>query len=83
MWHGYQSLWLAAALIEPEARAARARSWFAASRYWDVAFHFNTGLAGADPETIAALRDTSMNPEVLDAFALAIIACDGPTSYPG
>jgi len=48
-----------------------------------VAFHFNKGLAGASPDVLAASRETAMNPQVLDAFALAIIAGGGPSSYPG
>ena len=61
------------------AQAARTRrrfvdAWFAASRHWAVALHFNKGLAGAPAAAIAAARDTAINPDVLDAFALAIIA---------
>ena len=50
---------------------------------WRVSLHFNKGLAGAPAEAIAAARDTAMNPAVLDAFALAIIAGGGPPAYPG
>jgi FAD/FMN-containing dehydrogenase len=48
-----------------------------------VSLHFNKGLAGATDEEIAAARDTAMNPAVLDAFALAIIAGEGPPAFPG
>jgi FAD/FMN-containing dehydrogenase len=48
-----------------------------------VALHFNKGLAGAPPEAIAATRDTAMNPDVLSAFALAIVATGGLPAYPG
>jgi len=44
---------------------------------------FNKGLAGAPPEAVAAAGDTAMNPAVLDAFALAIIAGGRPVTYPG
>ena len=47
---------------------------FTASRHWNVALHFNKGLAGASADELAAARGTAMNPVVLDAFALAIIA---------
>ena len=50
---------------------------FACTRQWDVEFHFNKGLAGAQPDAIAAARDTATHPQVLDAFALAIIAGNG------
>jgi hypothetical protein len=48
-----------------------------------VSLHLNKGLAGAPAEAIAAARDTGMNPAVLDAFALAISAAEGPPAYPG
>ena len=53
------------------------------ARSWEVALHFNKGLAGAPAETVHAARDTATNPQVLDAFALAIIAGSGPPAYPG
>jgi FAD/FMN-containing dehydrogenase len=76
-WHAYTSAWLPASLLQPRAQARLVDAWFAASRHWSVAFHFNKGLAGADASTLAASRDTAMNPQVLDAFALAIIAGAG------
>jgi FAD/FMN-containing dehydrogenase len=82
-WTAYTSAWLPASLLKPDAQAQLVDAWFAASRHWPVAFHFNKGLAGAAPSAIAASRDTAMNPQVLEAFALAIIAdCDGP-AYAG
>jgi FAD/FMN-containing dehydrogenase len=78
-WHAYTSAWLPASLLKLAAQAKLVDAWFAASRHWPVAFHFNKGLAGAAPSAIAASRDTAMNPQVLEAFALAIIAdCGGP-----
>ncbi len=56
---------------------------FACTRHWGVGFHFNKGLAGASAAELAAARDTATNPQVLDAFALAIIAGDGPPAFPG
>jgi FAD/FMN-containing dehydrogenase len=56
---------------------------FAASRHWSVEVHFQKGLAGAPTETLAATRDTPMHPAVLDAFALAIIAGEGPPAFVG
>jgi FAD binding domain len=41
------------------------------------------GVPGAPDEALAAARDTAMNPAVLDAFALAIVAGGGPPAYPG
>ncbi len=82
-WHGYESLWLPTALLAEGSRARLADAWFAASRHWTTSLHFNKGLAGAPPEAVAASRNTAMNPQVLDAFALAIIAMDGDPAYPG
>jgi len=82
-WHAYTSAWLPASLLRPANQSKLADAWFAASRHWSVAFHFNKGLAGAPPEAIAASRDTPINPEALSAFALAIIADGGPSLFTG
>ena len=81
--HGYESLWLPAALLQQAEQERLAGGLFAASRHWEVELHFNKGLAGAPAAAIAAARDTATNPEVLDAFALAIIANAGPPPLPG
>jgi FAD/FMN-containing dehydrogenase len=81
--HGYESLWLPAALLQQAEQERLAGALFAASRHWEVELHFNKGLAGAPAAAIAAARDTATNPEVLDAFALAIIANGGPPPLPG
>ena len=81
--HGYKSAWLPASLLEGGRRAALVDAIFACTRHWSVGFHFNKGLAGAPVQEIAAARDTAMNPQVLDAFALAIIAGGGAPAFPG
>jgi FAD/FMN-containing dehydrogenase len=81
--HGYESAWLPARLLRDGHRAALVQALFAATRHFDVALHFNKGLAGAPAAEIAQARDTAMNPDVLDAFALAIVAADGASAYPG
>jgi FAD/FMN-containing dehydrogenase len=80
-WHSYTSAWMPASLLKPENQPRLVDAWFAASRQWPVTFHFNKGLAGAPPAAIAAARNTAMNPDVLDAFALAIIAAKGPPAF--
>jgi FAD/FMN-containing dehydrogenase len=82
-WHGYQSAWLPAALLQRDQQQRLSDALFAASRHWIVHVQFNKGLAGAPPEVIAAARDTAMNPAVVDAFALVIIAGGRPGTYPG
>ena len=82
-WHGYTSAWLPAVLLQPARQARLADAWFAASRHWSIELHFNKGLAGAAGPARAASAATAMNPQVLDAFALAIIAMDGPSAFPG
>lgn len=82
-WTGYASAWLPLSLLSGDGVKRLARAWSEASRHRSVAFHFNKGLAGAVPETIAASRDTAMNPQVLDAFALAIIGAGQDAAYPG
>jgi Berberine and berberine like len=80
--HGYRSIWLSASLLEKHQQSALADALFAASRHWGVALHFNKGLAGASANALLAAKDTAMNPVVLDAFALAIIASRGRPAFP-
>ena len=82
--HGYDSLWLPAALLQAPRQRELADAVFAASRHQMVRFHLGKGLGGAAPEAVAAARQTATNPAMLDAFTLVIIA-DGerPPAYPG
>jgi FAD/FMN-containing dehydrogenase len=73
-WHAYSSAWLPQSLLQAGQRQRLADAWYAASRHWGVAFHFNKGLAGAEPAVLHAARETATNPQVTEAFALAIIA---------
>lgn len=81
--HGFESLWLPAALLQPGRREALVDALIAAGKIWTVELHFQKGLAGAAPETLADVADTPMNPAVLDAFVLAIIAGESSPAYPG
>jgi FAD/FMN-containing dehydrogenase len=82
-WGAYTSLWLPTLLLEGSGKERLVDAWSAAARHAPVTFHFNKGLAGASPEVLKASRDTAMNPEVLDAFALAIMADGERPAYPG
>jgi FAD/FMN-containing dehydrogenase len=79
----YHSTWLPASLLEGDQRDRLAEATFQASRSWGVNWHVNKGLAGASAATIDAAHDTAINPVVLDAFALVIIASEQPLAYPG
>ncbi|WP_050407667.1 BBE domain-containing protein [Massilia sp. NR 4-1] len=81
--HSYQSLWLPRQLLDENALSTLAGALFAASRHWGVQLHFNKGMVGASPATLAACRDTAANPNMLGAFALAIVAGGGAPAYPG
>jgi FAD/FMN-containing dehydrogenase len=81
--HGYQSAWLPAALLDTGRQAALVDALCAAAAQWDVELHFNKALGGGAAAAREATRDTAMNPAVLDAFALAIIAGGGAAAYPG
>jgi FAD/FMN-containing dehydrogenase len=81
--YGFESLWLPQSLLRPERQDALADALMASSRHWTVELHFQKGLAGAPEDVIAAARETPMNPAVADAFALAIIAGEGPPAFPG
>ena len=81
--HGYRSAWLPASLLKKNQQRKLSKALFAISRHWSVSLHFNKGLAGAPAAEVAAARNTAMNPAVLEAFALAIIATSGPAAFPG
>jgi FAD/FMN-containing dehydrogenase len=81
--HGYRSAWLPASLLEKDQQSALSDALFAGSRHWGISLHFNKGLAGASANDLVAAKDTAMNPVVLDAFALAIIAGHSPPAFPG
>jgi FAD/FMN-containing dehydrogenase len=80
---GYQSLWLPASLLENDSQQSLADALFAGSRHANVGLHFNKGLAGAPPDAIAGAGNTSMNPAVLTAFALAIAGAFQGPAVPG
>jgi FAD/FMN-containing dehydrogenase len=81
--HGYESTWLPGRLLADGQLVRLADSLFEAAQQWEVGLHFNKGLYGAPPAVLAAARDTATHPGVLDAFALAIIACGGGPAFPG
>ena len=81
--YGFESLWLPASLLKDDSQERLANALFAASRHSEVELHCNKGLAGAPPDAIAAAGDTAMNPDVVDAFALAIVADGQGPAYPG
>ena len=81
--YAHQSAWLPASLLEAGQRQRLADGLFSATKHWGVTLHVNKGLAGARSDAIAAAKDTSMNPAVADAFALAISAAAAPPAYPG
>ncbi|HLH90363.1 MAG TPA: FAD-dependent oxidoreductase [Xanthobacteraceae bacterium] len=81
--YAYQSRWLPAALLAPERQPALVDALCVASRRAPVELHFQKGLAGAAPDARAATRATAMNPQVLDAFVLAIIGGEAPPAFAG
>ena len=81
--YAYKSAWLPATLLNPARQSVLVDALFASTRQWQVALHFNKGLAGAPAAEIDAARDTATNPSVLDAFALAIIGATGPPAFSG
>ncbi len=81
--HAYQSEWLPALLLEADQRERLVEALVAAAGHSQVEIYFNKGLAGGTSEAIDGARDTSMNPAVLNAFALVICGAGGPPAYPG
>jgi len=81
--HAYRSAWLPASLLEKDRQAELVDALYAAAHEKGMSLHFNKGLAGAPAEELVAARDTATHPQVLDAFALAIVAGEGPAAFPG
>jgi hypothetical protein len=82
--HGYDSIWLPAALLRnAEQRAKLSEALFEAGRIWPIELHFQKGLAGASPEVIEAAAQTATNPAMHEAFVLAIIGSEGAPARPG
>ncbi len=81
-WYAYHSRWIPLERFEGTAAAVFATALFEASRRWPVALHFNKGQAGASADAIARGRQTSVNPAVYRAAALAIMAT-GEDHLPG
>ncbi len=80
--HGFESLWLPASLLQVDARDRLVAALVSASRHSTVEIHFQKGLAGGSDYALTSARDTATNPAMIDAFALAIIASEGPPGYP-
>jgi hypothetical protein len=82
--HGYDSIWLPAALLrDAEQRGRVSDALFEAGRIWPIELHFQKGLAGAPPEVIEAAAQTATNPAMREAFVLAIVGSEGPPARPG
>ena len=80
----FQSTWLSQQLLEPENQPALVDALVQASQFWSVQLACNKGLAGGAADAIRRTADTSMNPAVLDSFALAIATAKQPQPvYPG
>jgi hypothetical protein len=80
---GFESQWLPASLLLPAQRDRLATALLAAARHSTVELHFQKGLAGGSERAVREARDTATNPAMIDAFALAIVASEGPPAYPG
>lgn len=81
--HAYHSAWLPKRLLASAQRPRLVDALVQGSAIWTIALHTNKGLGGGSREAIESARQTAMNPEVLDAFALLICAAEEQPAYPG
>lgn len=81
--HGYESLWLPAALLQRGERARMVQALLDSTRLKHLDLHFNKGLAGAPPAAVASAANTATNPAVCESFALVIMADGEAPAYPG
>lgn len=79
----YASAWLPRVLLEPRRQHELVDALFEFTRDYGLSLHFNKGLAGAGKTEIDAARDTATNPQVLDAFALALTGDSAGPAFPG
>ena len=82
-WYAYQSTWLSQDLLDPTRQPALVDALVRGSRFGSIALHCNKGMAGAAADAVGWTAETSMNPAVLDSFALAIAASGDQAVYPG
>jgi len=81
--YAYASVWLPGALLRKDLQTRLVDALISAARYSTVELHFQKGLAGGSAEAIGATGETSTNPAVSEAFALAIVGSEGPPAFPG
>lgn len=81
--YGYRSLWLPEDLLQAAKIGSLADALFEATRSRSVELYFGKGMAGGLADAVSRTRDTAMNPQVINAFALAIIGAQGQPAYPG
>lgn len=81
--HGYRSGWLPQSLLDEGRIDALAAAMLQATRRWGFSLHFNKGIAGAPRDALARSRDTAMNPDAMEAFALAITGGESGPAFPG
>jgi FAD/FMN-containing dehydrogenase len=79
----FQSTWLSQRLLEPANQPALVDALVRASQVWSVQLACNKGLAGGAADAVRRTADTSMNPAVLDSFALALATASQTGVYPG
>lgn len=82
-WYAQQSWWVPISLFSADYSAKLADAIFNASRQEEVSFHFNKGMSGVSSNVATEVKKTAMNPAVLDAAALVIIAAGTQQVLPG
>lgn len=78
----YQSRWIPVENFRGERARAFADALFVASRSWPVTLNFSKGQSGAAADAVRRGRETSMNPALYDAAALAVVKA-GVEAFPG
>ncbi len=82
-WYTYQSRWIPISLFSKAHIQKLADTFYAASRYQSVRLHVNKGLSGASADAIKRGRETSTNPAVYKAAAIAIMSAGSNQVYKG
>lgn len=81
--YAYKSRWLPQSLLSDAQRPKLVDALIEAAAQWSTTLHFNKGLAGGSADALQRTRETATNPQVIDAFALLIVAANDEPAWPG
>lgn len=80
--YGLSSRWIPSKYFQPDMSAQLAKTFFDASRFWDLRVFVGKGQYGASASALQRGQATSMNPVVFDSPVLIIIGAIEEFAFP-